>query len=105
MVLTMVCLFTCRGSHRADVQREDEDDEEAQEPGEEGGEQDHPMLLVKISISVEQEEREEEHHHHLQRECYTTHPECSVSHQTRQTGTGHSINTSTVWTEQLHHDS
>jgi len=68
-----------RRSHRADVQWEDEDDEEAQEPGEEGGEQDHPMLLVKVSIAVQQEEREEEHHHHLQRERHATHPDCSLS--------------------------
>ncbi len=29
----------------------------------------------------------------------------AVSHETRQTGTRHSINTSTVWTEQLQQDS
>lgn len=69
---------------RADIQREDEHDEEAQEPGEEGGEQDHPILLAKISISVQQEEREEEHHHHLQRERHAAHPDINPSdgHQT-----------------------
>lgn len=52
-------------TNRADVQREDEDDEEAQVPGEQRAEQDHTLLLFKVSIPMQEEKSQKKDDHDL----------------------------------------
>lgn len=46
-------------SYRADVKWQDEDDEEAEVPGQQGPQEDHPLLLSQISITLQEEECQE----------------------------------------------
>lgn len=52
-------------TNRADVQREDEDDEEAQIPGKQCAEQDHTLLLFKVSIPVQEEKSQKKDNDYL----------------------------------------
>lgn len=60
-------------TNRADVQRQDEDDEEAQVPGEQRAEQDHTLLLFKVSIPVQEEESQKKDDHNLDGQRRPTH--------------------------------
>lgn len=73
-----------RGTDRADVQRQDEDDEEAQVPRQQRAEQNHALLPPEVSIAVQQEERQEEDQDDLHAERRTTH-HATVMSETPQT--------------------
>lgn len=56
-------------SYRADVKWQDEDDEEAEVPGQQGSQEDHPLLLSQISITLQEEEcqKKNDNNHDSQR--------------------------------------
>jgi len=82
------------GTHRADIQRQDEDDEEAQVPGQQRAEQNHALLLPEVSVAVQQEQRQEQDHHDHQAQSGAAH------HATNRAGsweTGLTLTRSGSW--------
>ena len=59
--------------YRADIKWQDEDDEEAEEPGKQRPQQDHPLLLPHICITLEEVYGQEENNYHHDRQCSTAH--------------------------------
>lgn len=68
------CILIQTGTHRANVQRQDEDDEEAQVPGQQGAKQHHALLLPEVSVAVQQKEGQEEDHHDGDAQSGAAHP-------------------------------
>lgn len=63
-------------THRADVERQDEDDEEGEVPGGEHGDRDDDVLSVAVSVPPEQTARQQEDGDHLRDEECGRHCDC-----------------------------